>query len=80
MIIAYNKCKTKKLISSPEDVHIQPLWGNKNISLNKKCIFFLNWSKEGIHYVQDVLDEDGLFISGEKLKSTLTNTLNWMSE
>ena len=80
MIIAYNKCKTKKLISSPGDVLIQPLWGNENISLNKKCIFFSNWSKEGLNYVQDVLDKDGHFISGEKLKSILSNTLNWMSE
>ena len=46
MITAYNKCKTKQLISSPGDVLIQPLLGNENISLNKKCIFFSNWSKK----------------------------------
>ena len=50
---------------SADDLLSEPLWFNTNFK-NKK-MFLMNWAKEGIIFLRDILDENGNFLSYESL-------------
>ena len=39
------------------------LWNNKDISIDQKTLFWKTWFERGIYFVQDLLNEDGKFLS-----------------
>ena len=45
-----------------------PLWMNVNIKIDNKHIMYSDWFNKGIYYVNDILHEDGKFLSLEQLK------------
>ena len=38
----------------------QPLWCNKLITYKSKSLLFENWSRSGLHFVSDIVDENDL--------------------
>lgn len=55
------------------------IWGNQNIQVNNKSLFFNNWIKSDILYVNDIIDEKGQ-ISERIILNKLKNKQNWISE
>ena len=45
------------------------LWYNKNITVDSKPIFWKAWYRQGIKYVKDIINNDGSFITNEKLNN-----------
>ena len=41
----------------------QPLWKNNFIHVNNKCVFYKTWYKKGIIVINDLLDDNGNFLS-----------------
>ena len=49
-------CASQKIVSN-NNISSSALWFNKY--LNTKCIHFSNWSKKGINFVNDIIDNKG---------------------
>lgn len=45
-----------------------PIWFNKLVKIDNKSVFYSDWFKKGIVYINDVLDENGKFLSFEYIK------------
>ena len=61
------------------DIRKEVIWGNEYVKLNKKCLFFDNWIKSNILYINDLLDERGNISEGQIL-SKLRIKSNWIAE
>ncbi len=64
-------CIWGKLYVSPQNFRSQPLWYNSNIKVGNKEIFYRDWSIRGINYVNDLLNNDGIFFSDRDFASLL---------
>jgi hypothetical protein len=40
-----------------------PLWMNKTIKIENKPVFYEDWFRKGICFVNDIMSEDGKFLS-----------------
>ena len=80
VVTAYNKCKLQNTLSSPGDILMQPLWGNMNLTINRKCLYFKQWSCQNIIYIKDVVNCDGSFLTEYQIKQKLQDTRNWIAE
>ena len=80
VVTAYNKCKLQNTLSSPGDILMQPLWGNINLTINRKCLYFKQWSCQNIFYIKDVVNCDGSFLTEYQIKQKLQETRNWIAE
>ena len=49
-----------------------PLWMNKTIKIENKPVFYEDWFRKGICFVNDIISEDGKFISIDQLEANLT--------
>ena len=50
---------------SPVSVRKEMLWFNENILVQKKPIFYQKWYKKGIKFINDIVDENGEFLTLE---------------
>lgn len=44
-----------------------PIWYNSKIKVQNSTIFYKNWSDRGINFINDIIGEDGLFMSYTEL-------------
>ena len=49
------------------DILLNPIWYNPKITIDNKTLFFKQIYNTGFHYIQDLLDNNGKFISYENL-------------
>lgn len=42
------------------------LWNNRDITIEGKSLFWKSWIEKGIYYIQDILNEDGKFVTCEE--------------
>ena len=45
-----------------------PLWMNKTIKIENKPVFYEDWFRKGICFVNDIMSEDGKFLSIDQLE------------
>lgn len=57
----------------------QLVWGNQFIKTNNKCLIFQNWIKNGILFINDIINEKGE-ISEKIVLEKLKVKTNWISE
>ena len=60
-------------------VKAQIIWGNDLIKFNKKPLYFSNWIKSNIIYINDLLNEKGELQEGY-IRDKLVDKRNWMVE
>jgi len=60
-LIAFNEIR-KESYETSDEVLKQLLWGNKDILVDKKPLFFKDWYIGGIKTVMDIMDSDGKFL------------------
>lgn len=65
-ILSFYECKARPNISdlTCEELQSLPLFGNYLFKIDNKCLFFKEWIKSKVIYINDVIDENG------SLKST----------
>lgn len=59
-----------------------PIWLNDNIKIGNKCVFNQHWFDHGIRFINDILNDDGSFMSFEQLQQCYnidTNFLYYLS-
>ena len=62
-----------------ESIRKQVIWGNKNLTINNKCLVFKNWIKSNIIFINDILNENGE-IHEQFILTKLADKSNWISE
>lgn len=62
-----------------KNIRQQILWGNKMIKFQGKCLIFIKWIKEGIIYVNDILDQN-VNISQDIISNKISSKSNLMFE
>ena len=55
-----------------------PLWMNKTIKIENKPVFYEDWFRKGICFVNDIMSEDGKFLSIDQLETEFNISKNIM--
>ena len=55
----YSKLQTKTIYN----IACQPLWKNNFIQIDNACLFYKSWYKKGLIVINDLLENDGTFLS-----------------
>ena len=69
-------CASQKIMSN-DDICKSPIWYNSNV--NTKQIHFPNWSKQGILFIDDVIDNNGKVLSVQNLKEKYNFNINFLN-
>lgn len=70
----------KKAPQNAYDIRKEIIWGNKYIQSKGKTLYFKNWTQCGINFVDDILNANGKFKTGEEIFHKLNIRINWLSE
>jgi hypothetical protein len=67
--------------SKPKAKIFSPLWMNKTIKIENKPVFYEDWLRKGICFVNDIMSEDGKFLSIDLLetKFNISKTMKFNS-
>ena len=63
-----------ELYIEPTNPQCQPLWYNQQIKVGGEVVYYNNWSNAGVNYVNDLLDNNGVFYN--VMDFNLTYNLN----
>jgi hypothetical protein len=55
-----------------------PLWMNKTIKIENKPVFYEDWLRKGICFVNDIMSEDGKFLFIDQLEAKFNISKNIM--
>ena len=61
------------------EIRKQVIWGNKFIKFENKSLFFQNWVKSGLIYVNDIINDNGS-LSYDYIFEKLKFKSNWIAE
>jgi hypothetical protein len=64
-------CEVVKCIppKSNADLLTSSLWYNNHIRLNKKTLYYRHWVKNGVNFVNDLMGDDGNFLSLDEFRT-----------
>lgn len=79
IFVFFNECKKFKSDMSLNALLKEPLWCNKIFVLKNKPVFFKEWLKSGIKYLNDIVNENGLK-PAEWFSDQLVCKRNWICE
>ena len=83
VILSWHSCGGGlKAPQSEAEIRKQLIWGNKYIQTKGKTIFYENWHKSNINFIDDLLDETGNLKSGVEIFQQLQgySRANWLME
>lgn len=72
--IVQNKAK----LSERENLELHNIWYNNDIVIGEKTLFYKNYWKAGIMYINDILDKNGKFLHFEDFKKTFEIKTNFL--
>ena len=64
--------------NTANDFLSRPLWFNDNIKVGNEVIFYHHWSKKGVNFINDLVDENGNFLSEDVLKRRFDISTNFV--
>ena len=75
VLIAFNKCKTVPTLKLINDHQLltQPIWGNKLFQISGECLYFKAWISEGLLYIKDLINENGVYKTEDDLCNQITD-------
>ena len=82
-ILSWHSCGGGlKSPQSEAEIRKQIIWGNKLIQAKGKTLFYKNWHKSNINFIDDLLDETGNLESGADIFQQLEGycRANWLLE
>ena len=71
--------RTHEKTDSWDEYISQPLWFNKDIKIDGKSIYIKQWFQKGIAHINDLITEDGNFLSLEKLQDLYKVRTNFLT-
>ena len=71
--------RTHEKIDSWDEYISQPLWYNKDIKIDGKSIYINQWFQKGIVHINDLITEDGNFLSFGKLQDLYKVRTNFLT-
>lgn len=77
--IAFKNIQDRMKLLTWHEFITQPIWYNKNITMGGKSIFFIDWFNKNIVYINDLLDENGSFLSLQDLQSKFDVKSNFLT-
>ena len=71
----------KELRQSNQDSYKSDLilWNNQDITIEGKSLFWKRWTENGIYYIQDILNENGKFLTYEEFNRRYNMTANFLN-
>ena len=78
ILIAYNKCKGIMPFEKMSVFEIlnQPLWGNRLLMCDNKCIIFKEWIKSDLLYVKDLVNKNGILMRDTEIEKKIKQKIN----
>ena len=55
------------------------LWNNQDITIEGKSLFWKRWTENGIYYIQDILNENGKFLTFEEFNRRYNMSANFLN-
>ena len=55
------------------------LWNNQDITIEGKSLFWKRWAENGIYYIQDILNENGKFLTFEEFNRKYNMSVNFLT-
>ena len=55
------------------------LWNNQDITIEGKSLFWRRWAKNGIYYIQDIVNENGKFLTFEEFNQKYNMSVNFFN-
>ena len=55
------------------------LWNNQDITIEGKSLFWKSWTENGIYYIQDILNENGKFLTYEEFNRKYKIKINFLN-
>ena len=55
------------------------LWNNQHITIEGKSLFWKRWAENGIYYIQDILNENGKFLTFEEFNQKCNMSVNFLN-
>ena len=65
--------------TTPEKSLLQTIWYNKNIKIANKSVFFKQWHSCGIFYINDLIKDDGTFLSLQEFNEAYNLNVNFLN-
>ena len=70
----------QKAPQDANDIRKEIIWGNKFIQTRGKTLYYKHWKESNFNFVEDLLNAEGKFKSGEEVFHKLNKTQNWLTE
>jgi hypothetical protein len=71
--------EVNKLNMTTMDIRRQSLWLNKHITINKKEVKWNNWVNNGIFFIHDIVDNNGIFLPINDLERKYAINCNFLN-
>lgn len=82
VLYSWNKVHNKIKLSDKGNLELHNIWYNKDITVGGKTLFYNEYWKAGIRYINDILDKNGKLLNFESFKRVYkikTNFLEYSS-
>ena len=70
----------QKAPQDANDIRKEIIWGNKFIQTKGKTLYYKHWKESNINFIEDLLNAEGNFKSGDEVFHKLNQTNNWLTE
>ena len=74
VFLAYSSLQSVTCMNTP----CQPLWKNSLICIDNKSILYNSWYKNGIMFINDLLNDDGGFLTFDAFKLKWEVNVNFL--
>jgi len=78
VIMSYSQYLENYPLTGTEDLYSQPLFDNHIFLIGKQSVVYKSWYDVGIQNVCDIIDENGNFLSKQKVSEKIQININFL--
>ena len=78
VMMSYSQYLENYPLTGTEDLYSQPLFYNHRFLIGKQSVFYKSWYDVGIQNVCDIIDENGNFLSKQKVSEKFQININFL--
>ena len=79
VVSAVRLIRSKQPPASWSDFIKEHLWHNSNITIGGKSVYYKTWFNKGVHYINDMLDENGNFLTNNMFTETFQIRIDFLT-
>ena len=81
VILSWHLCGGgQKAPQDANDIRKEMIWGNKFVQSKGKTLYYKHWKESNFNYIDDLLNANGQFKTGEEVFPYLNRKHNWLTE